>query len=54
MSLDPPAEPWLSGRFALTATRLGRWHVAGASGRIAGSGARFDLPATTLRLSPRR
>ena len=52
MSLDPPAEPWLSGRFALAATRLGRWHVRGASGAIAGSGARLDLPATTLRLSP--
>lgn len=52
MSLDPPAEPWLSGRFALAATRLGRWHVSGASGGIAGSAARFDLPGTTLRLAP--
>jgi hypothetical protein len=52
MSLDPPAEPWLSGRFTLAATRLGRWHVLGASGGIAGSGARFELPGTTLRLAP--
>ena len=52
MSLDPPADPWLSGRFALAATRLGRWHVLGASGDITGRGARFDLPGTTLRLAP--
>ncbi len=52
MSLDPPAEPWASGRFELSATRLGRWHVRGASGRIAASGARLDLPGTVLRLAP--
>ncbi len=52
MALDPPAEPWLAGRFELVATRLGRWHVRGASGRIEASGARLDLPGTTLRLAP--
>jgi hypothetical protein len=52
MSLDPPADPWLSGRFSLAATRLGRWLVRGASGALAGSGARLDLPATTLRFAP--
>jgi hypothetical protein len=52
MSLDPPAQPWLSGRFTLEATRLGRWHVRGASGRITANGPRLDLPGTTLRLAP--
>jgi hypothetical protein len=52
MSLDPPAAPWLAGRFALAATRLGRWHVRGASGGVAANGARLDLPGTTLRLAP--
>lgn len=52
MSLDPPAQPWLSGRFTFDATRLGRWHVRGATGRVVATGARLDLPATTLEFGP--
>jgi hypothetical protein len=52
MNLDPPAQPWLSGRYAFDATRLGRWHVRGATGRITASGAHFELPGTKLELSP--
>src|SRR4030095_2523288 len=52
MSLDPPSQPWLSGHFVFDATRLGRWHVRGASGRVVAEGSRLDLPGTTLRLDP--
>ena len=52
MSLDPPAQPWLSGRFTFDATRLGRWHVRGATGRVVANGARLDLPGTTLEFGP--
>jgi hypothetical protein len=52
MSLDPPAEPWLSGRYVFEATRLGRWHVRGANGRVLGRGTQLDLPGTTLELAP--
>jgi hypothetical protein len=52
MSLDPPAQPWLSGRFRFEASRLGRWHVRGASGRLAVEGSQLELPATTLLLAP--
>jgi hypothetical protein len=52
MSLDPPAQPWLSGRYAFDATRLGRWHVRGATGRVTANGAKIDLPGTKLELSP--
>ena len=52
MSLDPPTQPWLSGRFTFDATRLGRWHVHGATGRVTANGAKLDLPGTTLRFDP--
>jgi hypothetical protein len=51
MSLDPPASPWLSGRFRFEASRMGRWHVAGAEGRVAANGAALELPDTVLRLA---
>jgi hypothetical protein len=51
MSLDPPADPWLSGRYVFETTRLGRWHVRGASGRVVANGTRVDLPGTTLELA---
>jgi hypothetical protein len=51
MSLDPPASPWLSGRFRFDATRMGRWHVAGAEGRVVANGASLELPDTVLRLA---
>jgi hypothetical protein len=52
MSLDPPASPWLSGRFAVEATRMGRWHVRGARGQVAAHGARLEFPGTVLQLGP--
>ena len=52
MSLDPPADPWISGRFELEASRMGRWHVRGAAGRIAAHGAKLELPGTRLQLQP--
>jgi hypothetical protein len=51
MSLDPPASPWLSGTYRFDATRMGRWHVAGAEGRVVANGASLELPDTVLRLA---
>lgn len=51
MSLDPPSSPWLSGRFELAASRMGRWHVDGATGRVRVEGTRLELPGTMLRLA---
>ena len=51
MSLDPPASPWLSGSFRFDASRMGRWHVEGAEGRVAAHGAELELPGTVLRLA---
>jgi hypothetical protein len=51
MRLDPPASPWLSGSFHFEATRMGRWHVEGAEGRIVADGAKLELPGTVLRLA---
>src|SRR5262249_53346734 len=47
MSLEPPAQPWLSGRYRFEATRLGRWLVRGASGRVTADGTHLELPDTT-------
>jgi len=52
MSLDPPADPWVSGRFTFDATRLGRWHVKGATGRVEANGTRLELPGTSLSFDP--
>jgi hypothetical protein len=51
MRLDPPASPWLSGTFQFEASRMGRWHVEGAEGRIVADGAKLELPGTVLRLA---
>ncbi len=51
MSLDPPSSPWLSGQFVLEATRMGRWRVEGASGRVRVDGGRLELPGTAVRLA---
>jgi len=51
MSLDPPANPWLSGTFRFEASRMGRWHVAGAEGRVVVHGTELELPGTVLRLA---
>jgi hypothetical protein len=51
MSLDPPSSPWLSGRFELEASRMGRWHVDGASGQVLAEGSQLELPGTMLRLA---
>jgi hypothetical protein len=51
MSLDPPSSPWLSGRFELEASRMGRWRLDGASGRVRAEGTRLELPDTVLPLA---
>ncbi|MEN8159461.1 MAG: hypothetical protein ABFS41_05230 [Myxococcota bacterium] len=51
MSLDPPSSPWLSGRFELEASRMGRWRVEGATGRVEADGSRLELPRTVLRMA---
>jgi hypothetical protein len=51
MSLDPPSSPWLSGRFALEASRMGRWRVEGATGRLQAHGSKLELPRTVLGMA---
>jgi hypothetical protein len=52
MSLEPVADPWARGRWAIEATRLGGWTIRGASGRFLTTGSTLRLEESSLRLAP--
>ena len=52
MSLEPAADPWARGHWAMEATRLGHWRIRGVSGSFRITGSTLRLEKSTLLLAP--
>jgi hypothetical protein len=52
MSPDPPADPWLRGRFEAATSHLGPWRIQAASGSFRASGSILHLDDASVALAP--
>lgn len=52
MALEPPSQPWGSGRVSIDVNSLGKWRTRGAHGRVAIHGSELRFTETALDLDP--